>query len=457
MSIVHDQAMHFIYQQVLERLLSHMSKEQRASLQLLIQRLLVAAGGPEYIGTFRLLVVQGADRHSARLLAMLRAAQLSIALRAPVTFKLRVLVTCLPITSSALLEQHERAFSALFMHDDPRVLLQMVEGAEVVPFCRRADTTARQLPLTGGEALLLFGHLVDARPQALLGSRTHLALADAVRRALAEYPGADALVTAVPARQRRRFVAWARRSLRLAGVVSPDSLHHCVDSLARWLGHLHAVADLPGGAGAAPDSTRTRALPLRVIAIDDLLAQLLSDSHLDLVMGWSFEAAREGSPLTAFVDPVALAQLDETRGRSESPAAPAHALRLVSQNGPASRSQAPQAGRLAKAYGLEQTQLACMLYRPFCNQGAELERFLQSCHADMLVALPYLHRALQGKSCPDAVKDWMVNTSGLPLAQLRMVYKGRLAPGVRRLLANLARRDVQLRLLGRTAPCKAPS
>jgi hypothetical protein len=65
----------------------------------------------------------------------------------------------------------------------------------------------------------------------------------------------------------------------------------------------------------------------------------------------------------------------------------------------------------------------------------------------MLVALPYLHRALQGKTCPDAVKDWIVNTSGLPLAQLRMVYKGRLAPGVRQLLINLARRDVQLRFL----------
>ena len=455
MSIIHDQAMHFIYQQVLERLLSHMSREQRASLQLLIQRLLVAAGGPEYIGTFRLLVVQGADRRSARLLAILRAAQLSIALRAPVTFKLRVLVTCLPSTSSALLEQHERAFSALFMHDDPRVLLQMVEGAEVVPFCRRAGATARQLPLPR-EALLLFGHLLDARPEALLGSRTHLELANAVRWALAEHPATDALITAVPARQRRRFVAWARRSLRLAGVVSPDSLHHCVDSLASWLGQLHTMADSPGAAIAAPDSIRGRALPLRVIAIDDLLAQLLSDGQLDLVMGWGFEAGCEGSPLAAFVDPLALAQLHETGGRGQSPAAPGQALRLVSQNIPAG-PQAPQPGRFAKAYGLEHTQLACMLYRPFCDQGAGLERFLQSCHADMLVALPYLHRALQGKSCPDAVKDWVVNTSGLPLAQLRMVYKGRLGTGVRRLLANLARRDVQLRWLGRPAPCKASS
>lgn len=454
MSIVHDQAMHFIYQQVLERLLSHMSKEQRASLQLLIQRLLVAAGGPEYIGTFRVLVVQGGDRRSARLLAVLRAAQLSIALRAPVTFKLRVIVTCLPAISSALLEQHERTFNALFMHDDPRVHLQMVEGANVVPFCRQAGATARHLPWSR-EALLLFGHLVDARPEALLGSRTYLELADTVRVALAEYPGADALVTAMPASQRRRLAAWARRILRLVGVISPDAMHQCVYNLARGLGQLHLIAGSPGGAIGAPVSTLERALPLRVIQIDDLLAQLLTEGALDLMVGWGLEPVRDGASLAAFVDPLALAQLHETGARCKASAEPRQALRLVGQDA-SGKSQVLEQARFAKAYGLEQTQLACMLYRPFANQGAGLERFLQCRHADMQVALPYLHRALQGKSCPDAVKDWIVNTSGLSLTQLRMVYKGRLGPGVRSLLANLARRDVQLRFVG-SATRKASS
>ncbi|MBO9549427.1 hypothetical protein [Pseudomonas sp.] len=403
MSIVHDQAMHFIYQQVLERLLSHMSKEQRVSLQLFIQRLLVAAGGPEYIGTFRLLVVQGADRRSARLLAILRAAQLSIALRAPVTFKLRVLVSCLPAASGAQLEQHERHFNALFMHDDPRVQLEMVDGAAVVPFCRQADATTRGWPLAR-EALLLFGHLVDAHPDALLGSRTHLELADALRLALATYPSADALVTAMPAGQRRRFAAWARRSLRQAGLAGPDALHQCVENMANCLGQLHVAAGFPGGALATPCSAQARTLPLRVIVIDDLLAQLLGEGELDKVLGGRSEPVRHATPMSAFVDPLALVQLHELAVRCKAPVAPRQALRL-----------------------------------------------LQSRHADMLVALPYLHRALQGKSCPDAVKDWIVNTSGLTLAQLRMVYKGRLGPGMEHLLANLARRDVQLRLLKRKA------
>ncbi|MNH26251.1 hypothetical protein D3C79_862940 [compost metagenome] len=104
---------------------------------------------------------------------------------------------------------------------------------------------------------------------------------------------------------------------------------------------------------------------------------------------------------------------------------------------------------LGKAYGISQTQLVCLLFSPFARQGKKLERFLQCRHADMLVALPYLHRALQGKPCPDAVRDWLVNTSGLPLGQLRAIYEGRMPLTAWRLQSNLARRDVHLRLLPR--------
>ena len=69
----------------------------------------------------------------------------------------------------------------------------------------------------------------------------------------------------------------------------------------------------------------------------------------------------------------------------------------------------------------------------------------------MVVALPYLHRALQGKPCPDAVKAWLVNTSGLPLGQLRQIYDGQLPLTGWRLLNHLARRDVHLRLLPQQA------
>jgi len=448
-SNIHDQAMHYIHQQVLERLLNHMSQAQRASLQLLIQRLLVAAGGPEYIGTFRLLVLQGSDRRSAHLLAILRAAQLSIALRAPVTFQLRVVVVCLPAASSALLEHHERTFNALFMHDDPRVQLQMVDADEVVGFSRRPAIAGKPWMLAR-DALLLFGHLVDGRPEALLGSRMHLELAATLRQVLEGEPIVDAWVTPIPLSQRRRYLAWARRALRLAGGGGAASLHLCMATLAAHMSQLHDAAGMPLVEPGTLGCDQVPALPTRLIAIDDLLPQLLGEGELDAMMQCRFEPAEGATPLAAFLDPLALAQLHDLRSRCRVPASGRQALQLV---GPQPMLQAS----LSKGYGVEQTQLLCMLYSPIADHGRGLEHFLQSRHADMLVALPYLHRALQGRPCPDAVKDWLVNTSGLSLAQLRAVYDGRLHRSARRLLASLARRDVHLALLGRPPGAARPA
>ncbi|MEC4561931.1 hypothetical protein [Pseudomonas inefficax] len=450
MTAIHDQAMHYIYQQVLERLLSHMSQAQRASLQLLIQRLLVAAGGPEYIGTYRLLVLQGNDRRSARLLAMLRAAQLSIALRAPVTFQLRVLVVSLPVADSATLECHERSFNALFLQDDPRVQLQMIKGREVVPFSRHAPA-APESWLLAKDAMLMFGHLVDARPEALLGSRLHLELAAAVGFALQAHSPADVLITAIPARQRRRYLAWARRSLRLAGEHGPHVVHQCLATLAQGLSRLLGKIGCSSGVQAEQTSGATPQItPVRVIAIDDLLPPLLEEQQLDLMLGCRFEAAQEAWPLAAFVEPLAPAQLQELHARSLEPQASRPALRLAGQPGANKRRDAHQL-QFGKAYGINQIQQVCLLFSPFARQGKNLERFLQCWHVDMLVALPYLHRALQGKPCPDAVKNWLVNTSGLSLGQLRLIYGGGLPQASWRLMSHLARRDIQLRLLPQRA------
>jgi len=88
--------------------------------------------------------------------------------------------------------------------------------------------------------------------------------------------------------------------------------------------------------------------------------------------------------------------------------------------------------------------IGCLSFRPFVNHGQALEAFLSAQHPDMLAALPCLLRALRGEPCPEAVKDWLVNTSGLPLMDLRSIFEGRVPLGARRLLASLARRDASL-------------
>lgn len=90
MSDIHDQAMNYVYQQVLQRLLSFYSRAERTALQLFIQRLIVAAGGIERISEFKVLVVHSGTRDSSYTLGFVRAAQLSLpaGLRLPSTCEL---------------------------------------------------------------------------------------------------------------------------------------------------------------------------------------------------------------------------------------------------------------------------------------------------------------------------------------------------------------------------------
>src|SRR5471032_2244072 len=157
MTTIHDQAMNYVYQQVLQRLLSFFSRAERTALQLMIQRLVVAAGGMERIGEYKVLAIQSGSRDSCYTLALLRAAQLSIAGRAPTTFQLRVASLCLNGTSSKARENIHRSYSALFLYDDPRVEVLMVDHREVLPFNHLAPLSS-----AGRESsrlnLLMVGH-----------------------------------------------------------------------------------------------------------------------------------------------------------------------------------------------------------------------------------------------------------------------------------------------------------
>ena len=62
------------------------------------------------------------------------------------------------------------------------------------------------------------------------------------------------------------------------------------------------------------------------------------------------------------------------------------------------------------------------MFAPFIDSGAGLERFLRHCHPGMLVALPDLHRAMQGLHAPEQVLKWMTDVSGLPVRLIVRLY-----------------------------------
>jgi hypothetical protein len=157
MTSIHDQAMNYVYQQVLQRLLGFFSRAERTALQLLIQRLAFAAGGMEQIGDYKVLAVQTGARDNCYALALLRAAQLTIATRSPTTFQLRIASLRLNGASGMAMENMHRTNSALFVYDDPRVEVLMVDDREILPFDHLAPMSdaAREASRLN---LLMIGH-----------------------------------------------------------------------------------------------------------------------------------------------------------------------------------------------------------------------------------------------------------------------------------------------------------
>jgi hypothetical protein len=233
MTNIHDQAMNYVYQQVLQRLLSFFSRAERTALQLLIQRLAVAAGGMDRMGDYKVLSVQTGSRDSCYSLALLRAAQLTIASRAPATFKLRVATLRMNGNSPTALENIHRTCCALFVYDDPRVEVVMVDHREVLPFDHLAP-----LSEDGREAnrmnLLMMGHRCTSDGPLELADDGYLATGEFYGQIARWNHGVDALVSGDLPRQQKQFIEGLKRAASIRRTTTSRGIAHCSRCSTLW-------------------------------------------------------------------------------------------------------------------------------------------------------------------------------------------------------------------------------
>ncbi|MGF6093963.1 hypothetical protein [Pseudomonas sp. 18175] len=451
MSAIHEQAMNYVYQQVLQRLIGHLSREERTTLQLLVQRIIVSAGGMEQVGDYKVLVAHGGGEASSYTLALLRAAQLTIASRAPRTFQLRVATLRHAGMTQGTLDTLNRGYSRLFFHDDPRVELLMVENQEIHPFNHQRPASAG-----GREAsqrnMLMVGHLTSGDCRATLCNDTYLGLGDFYQRVTSWHGGVHALVSGDSPRRQRQLLAWLKNAAQGASFPvakgRPLSLNGLFARMGEWSEDYYRDVY---GEHYAPDVAPSKPgyRHLAYIGIADLLENtdlsstpLLTEfmAHAPDPLGFQFSQPAYAHPLLMAhlrgLQAECLRDLDYEAGVEGFIQQADHYLRRRQMPEELLTQAATHEGRmLSSAYaqqffGLDETQLICMLFSPFIQHGERLEGYLRQCHPGMLVALPELHKALQGNPCADMLQQWVVDTSGLPMPLLQHLYrKWPLVPG----------------------------
>lgn len=446
MSTIHEQAMSYVYQQVLQRLIGHFTREERTALQLLIQRIIVAAGGTEQVGDYKVLVAHGGGEVSSYTLALLRAAQLTIAGRAPRTFHLRVATLRYAGMAEGRLDDLNQAYGRLFLHDDPRVELLMVENQEILPFnhLRPASNVGREISQRNR---LMVGHLSSGDCRATLCSDAYLALGDFYQRVTTWNGGVHVLVSGDSPRKQSQLLAWLKKTAQGAGVVTakgwPSSLTGLFARMEEWsVGYYRDMY----GEHYVPNDNPSKASHrhLAYICIADLLddvdlsaSALLSEfmAYTPDALGFHFSHPSYSYPLLMAhlrgLQAQCLRDLEYEEGVQDffQQAAP-YLRRLHMPEELLALAVTREARDSSSAYaqqffGLEETQLTCLLFSPFIHHGERLEGYLRQCHPGMLVALPELHKVLQGHSGAEMLQQWVTDTSGLPMPLLQHLYRKR--------------------------------
>lgn len=450
MSSIHHQAMGHVYHQLLERMLGHFTQAQRAALRLLIQRLTVAAGGSGALGQYTILLACGGGKDSLQTLAFLRAAQLSIGQRSPVTFRLRIATCRHAGLTSAAFANMQRACSALFLRDDPRIELLLVDDCQVspltedMPSSEAARTTCRI-------NMLMSGHLTAGDERVTFGNGCYPNLVDFYQSALSHGDGVHAVAIAGPPRELRHYLAWGLRAAYQARGEQPlagdllDALAHLGEAYYR---PLHGEPSGPAGnlqASAIPSRPGLKLINLHGLLDSDSLDHWPLLTHF---LGFEFLGQGTGFNELDCVSPLLLAHMRGLRSQwlhgqayrrgvhdylrlavplMRSKGTPETLVRqtLASWHGQAALEQRrDDANRqAAQAYGVGENQLVCLLFSPFAEHGAGLRAYLQQCHPTMLPELAALHGALQGLPSKPALRRWLKEVSGLPAVALQRLYR----------------------------------
>jgi hypothetical protein len=455
MSTIHEQAMNYVYQQVLQRLLGYFNRAERTALQLLIQRLIVAAGGIERVSSFKALVPFGGGKDSAYTLAFMRAAQLSIACRAPGTFNLRVATMRHAGITPAVMNNIHRTYSALFLYDDPRVETLVIDNQYTqafepdLPF----STAGRE---QNRSDMLVAGHLSAGDGRTTFCNSCYLSLADFLGRAASSGTGVDAVVSGDSRREQKRYGTWLARLAQTAGqgggpwaTQSLGAALRLAEAIGQaWQQELYGGADSDQPQRPAPPVARAATPTL--ISIADLVSCKVED-HWNLLtefLGFRFDDLAFSFSESDCANPLLMAHLRGLRAQYLQQRRYADGIaeylqlatllmrrkqmpqRLIDQAMAAYEGEERLGARRELAasfaqegFGLGEAQLVCMLFSPFVDEGRELEGFLRRCHPGMLVALPDLHKAMQGGSAPEQVLQWLTDISGLSIQGLQNLYR----------------------------------
>ncbi len=442
-----------------ERLTGFLSDVELDGIVSVGDKLIEAAGGVDQLSHHKVMVAYGGGKDSTYVVAFVRAVQLHLQLTHGRTFVLRVANMRHAGVPTAVMENIDRVYGALGMLDDERTELLTVDHTEIRRF--RVDLPLPDsLRAINRVDVLMNGHRVAGDGRPTFCNSCNLAVADFYGRAAWWQGGVDAIMTGDSRREQLLYSAWILRLAKESGI----DVEQC-----RRMGFQGLLTALRGigdtyfrelfGEDCATElserevATGDRSLQPDFISIYDLVSYRVHD-HWELIvdfLGFRFDDLAFSFTESDCANPTLMAHLRGLRaqyveGRTyeagiteylqladammRKKEMPENLIQLA-----LSRYDSPEKiddrRRMSDkyaldAFGLREEALVAMVFSPFTDQGARLQKFVDDCHPKMSDETASLHRALRGEPVAGHLTAWLEEVSGLTMEHLRTLYRSSL-------------------------------
>ncbi|MEU9041632.1 MULTISPECIES: PqqD family protein [unclassified Kitasatospora] len=416
--------------------------------------LLEALPRPGELGRNTVMVAYGGGKDSSYALAFVRAVHLAVAERHGETFRLRVATMRHGGMPYQVMQNIDRTYQALGLYGDPDVELLLIEGSQVRPFHRDRSMPHRLIEFNRVD-MLMSGHRTYGDGRATFCNACNLNVADSFGVAAGHGEGVDLIITGDSPREQRDYALWIRQLARSVGLKPADGKKGFQGTLETLNGLATAYfQEIHGLENAERVEARgvTSAIPtaLQFYSIYDYTSYA-SGAHWSLLtdfLGFVFDDIAFNFTESDCVNPALMAHLRGLRTervyqRSYREGIDQYAdfaLELMRRKHfpdhlveEMERRYATEAGVEAMresatrygedAFGLDTTQLVCMVYSPFAGRAANLHEFLAGEHPDLLEAEDRIREVLAG-SVDRALAARLERISGLSVTDLQALHDG---------------------------------
>lgn len=443
-------------------LVENISIENKAELDRCTERLLYALPNPSDFQQNTVLVMYGGGKDSTWLTAATRYIQLSFAKRFGATFKLRIVTNRHAGMPEAVMENIHRTYSALECYDDPDVELLLIDGNEIKTFSVNAafpEKIRQQNTLD----TLLTGHKTRGIYRAMFCNACNLSMVNSMSLALSHGDGADLMVTGDSPREQKDYFKWTLRTARELNLESSrtnekglrGTLNIIRDIGSRYFQEIYAEEQSSEIERRRICTDGLKREPVFFSIFEDTRYEAgahwtLLNSGLGFVfdeIAFSFSESDCGNPgLMCHLQGLKKERLDRLGykegireyvnfaiGLMEKKDFPPSLIEIMRER---YRNQAAVDKMRVKmnlyaqeAFGLNETQLICLVFAPFTENGKFLHEYLQQEQRELSAYESNIHELLSNvhNKCELSwLKRELETLSGLPFAQLQHLYRNSL-------------------------------